>query len=189
MESNQTFQIGQSGVEIMLNYISMHQFLIIFKKSINHEKIIQQYRAFENMMDECANIEATNEEDAANQKSKWILRMEMDATTMLEKNITMDDVNFTLTNCYGDDVSCVYSDYNADKLVFRIRMNNIMKQSGTRNAGKKNLNPLDQSDQIYLLKNFQDQLLNNVVLRGERADRQFQQLFSCPYFPIFMDCR
>jgi DNA-directed RNA polymerase II subunit RPB1 len=60
----------------------------------------------------------------------------------------------------------VYSDYNADKLVFRIRMNNIMKQSGTRNAGKKNLNPLDQSDQIYLLKNVQDQLLNNVVLRG-----------------------
>jgi DNA-directed RNA polymerase II subunit RPB1 len=130
------------------------------------QSTLEQYRAFENMMDECANIEATSEEDVANQKSKWILRMEMDATTMLEKNITMDDVNFTLTNCYGDDVSCVYSDYNADKLVFRIRMNNIMKQSGTRNAGKKNLNPLDQSDQIYLLKNFQDQLLNNVVLRG-----------------------
>ena len=130
------------------------------------QSTLEQYRAFENMMDECANIEATSEEDVANQKSKWILRMEMDATTMLEKNITMDDINFTLTNCYGDDVSCVYSDYNADKLVFRIRMNNIMKQSGTRNAGKKNLNPLDQSDQIYLLKNFQDQLLNNVVLRG-----------------------
>jgi DNA-directed RNA polymerase II subunit RPB1 len=131
------------------------------------QSTLEQYRAFENMMDECANIQATtSEEDAANQKSKWILRMEMDATTMLEKNITMDDVNFTLTNCYGDDVSCVYSDYNADKLVFRIRMNNIMKQTGSRNAGKKNLNPLDQSDQIYLLKNFQDQLLNNVVLRG-----------------------
>ena len=130
------------------------------------QSTLEQYRAFENMMDECANIEATSEEDAANQKSKWILRMEMNATTMLEKNITMDDVNFTLTNCYGDDVSCVYSDYNADKLVFRIRMNNIMKQTGARNAGKKNLNPLDQSDQIYLLKNFQDQLLNNVVLRG-----------------------
>ena len=130
------------------------------------QSTLEQYRAFENMIDECANIAATSEEDAANQKSKWILRMEMNATIMLEKNITMDDVNFTLTNCYGDDVSCVYSDYNADKLVFRIRMNNIMKQTGSRNAGKKNLNPLDQSDQIYLLKNFQDQLLNNVVLRG-----------------------
>ena len=28
------------------------------------------------------------------------------------------------------------------------------------------MNPLDQSDQIYILKNFQDQLLNNIVLRG-----------------------
>jgi len=137
------------------------------------QSTLEQYRAFEIMMDECANIEmATSEEDAANQKSKWVLRMEMDATTMLEKNITMDDVNFTLTNCYGEEVSCVYSDYNADKLVFRIRMNNLLKQSGARSGGKKNLNPLDQSDQIYLLKNFQDQLLNNVVLRGiKRLDK------------------
>jgi DNA-directed RNA polymerase II subunit RPB1 len=28
------------------------------------------------------------------------------------------------------------------------------------------MSPLDQSDQIYVLKNFQDQLLNNTVLRG-----------------------
>jgi len=78
----------------------------------------------------------------------------------------MDDVNFTLQNSYGDDVSCVYSDYNSDKLVFRIRMNNILKQSGNRSGQKKSLNPLDQSDQIYILKNFQDQILNNTVLRG-----------------------
>ena len=29
-----------------------------------------------------------------------------------------------------------------------------------------NLNPLDQSDEIYLLKNFQDNMLDNIVLRG-----------------------
>ena len=29
--------------------------------------------------------------------------MIMDPTVMLEKNITMDDVNFTLKNSYGDD--------------------------------------------------------------------------------------
>jgi DNA-directed RNA polymerase II subunit RPB1 len=82
---------------------------------------------------------------------------------MLEKNITMDDVNFALNNTYKDDIHCVYSDYNSDKLVFRIRMNNILKNA----SGKKNkINPLDQSDQIYILKNFQDQLLNGTVLRG-----------------------
>ena len=124
---------------------------------------MEQYRAFENMIDECANAAATEE---TNEKSKWVIRMEMDQTMMLEKNITMDDVNFTLVNSYGDEVSCVFSDYNSDKLVFRIRMNNIIKQNSSRSGQKKKVNPLDQSDQIYILKNFQEQLLHNIVLRG-----------------------
>ena len=133
---------------------------------INEDKnTMEQYRAFENMIDECANSAITNE---ANEKSKWIIRMIMEPTIMLEKNITMDDVNFTLNSCYGDEISCVYSDYNSDKLVFRIRMNNVIKQSSSRGGQKKQtkINPLDQSDQIYILKNFQDQLLQNIVLRG-----------------------
>lgn len=73
----------------------------------------------------------------------------------------MDDVNFTLNYCFEEQVSCVYSDYNADKLIFRIRMNKIIEKSK-----KPKVNPLDQSDQIYLLKNFQEQLMENVVLRG-----------------------
>jgi DNA-directed RNA polymerase II subunit RPB1 len=46
-------------------------------------------------------------------------------------------------------------------------MNEVIK-SGTSRGGQKKtkVNPLDQSDQIYLLKNFQDQLLQNIVLRG-----------------------
>jgi DNA-directed RNA polymerase II subunit RPB1 len=119
-----------------------------------------QYREFESMVNECLEQGATSNE---NDKSKWIVRMELDPEVMLEKNITMDDVNFTLNNSYKDEINCVYSDYNSDKLVFRIRMNNVKPKSS---AGKTTKNPLDQSDQIYILKNFQDQLLNNVVLRG-----------------------
>ena len=126
---------------------------------------IQQYRAFETMVDECLQTSIT---DDTNEKSKWILRMEMNAEAMFEKNITMDDINFTLKNSFKDDVSCVYSDYNADKLIFRIRMNSVIKQSASKSAASKklNANPLDQSDQIYILKNFQDQLLNNIIIRG-----------------------
>jgi DNA-directed RNA polymerase II subunit RPB1 len=127
---------------------------------------MEQYRAFESLVDDCANI-SMNED--TNEKSKWIVRMVMDQTMMLEKNITMDDVNFTLKNSYGDEISCVFSDYNSDKLVFRIRMNNIIKQNGSKNGQKKKVNPLDQSDQIYILKNFQDQLLQNIVLRGVKG--------------------
>jgi DNA-directed RNA polymerase II subunit RPB1 len=132
---------------------------------INDDKdTIEQYREFEKMVDECNEVSLSNDE---NEKSKWVIRMIMDPEVMLEKNITMDDVNFTLNNCYENQINCVYSDYNADKLVFRIRMNEVIKNSSNRGGQKKTkVNPLDQSDQIYILKNFQEQLLQNVVLRG-----------------------
>jgi DNA-directed RNA polymerase II subunit RPB1 len=126
------------------------------------ESTMLQYQAFENMMNECAGTEPIDDQ---NEKSKWIIRMVMDSEIMLEKNISMDDINFTLKNSYADEITCVYSDYNADKLVFRIRMNNVVK-NGTKGPKKVKVNPLDQSDQIYLLKNFQDQLLNNIIIRG-----------------------
>jgi DNA-directed RNA polymerase II subunit RPB1 len=124
---------------------------------------IEQYRAFDNMIEEC---NETSLKNAENEKSKWIIRMEMDPEVMLEKNITMDDVNFTLKNCFEDQVNCIYSDFNSDKLIFRIRMNEVIKNNSGRGQNKTKVNPLDQSDQIYILKNFQDQLLQNVVLRG-----------------------
>ena len=125
---------------------------------------IEQYRAFENLVKECAEDSFQTDE---NEKSKWIIRMVMDPEVMLEKNITMDDVNYTLKNCFDEQINCIYSDFNADKLVFRIRMNDIIKSATGRGGQKKpKVNPLDQSDQIYILKNFQDQLLQNVVLRG-----------------------
>jgi len=121
---------------------------------------IQQYKAFENIINECNETEITNED---NDKSKWIIRLVMDPEAMLDKNITMDDVNFTLKNCYDDVISCIYSDFNSNKLIFRIRMKNVFK----RNSQKKTkIHALDESDHIYILKNFQDQLLQKVVLRG-----------------------
>jgi DNA-directed RNA polymerase II subunit RPB1 len=131
---------------------------------ISEDKLtMSQYRDFENLIDECIGQEA---EEESNEKSKWIIRMELDPEIMLEKNITMNDVNFTLNNSYKNEISCVYSDYNADKLVFRIRMNNILKKTTGKGSKKVKINPLDQSDQIYILKNFQDQMLEGIVLRG-----------------------
>jgi DNA-directed RNA polymerase II subunit RPB1 len=45
-------------------------------------------------------------------------------------------------------------------------MNNILKQGSKSNSKKAKVHPLDQSDQIYLLKNFQEQLMQNIVIRG-----------------------
>ena len=115
--------------------------------------LLEQYLEFEKMIEEC--MELTKPKDNL---SKWLLRMEISPEVLLNKNITMDDIHFALKNSsYGSKIHCVFSDYNHDKLVFRIR---IQKDALTK---KKSL---DQSDEIYLLKDFQDNLLNNVVLRG-----------------------
>ena len=109
---------------------------------------------------------ATASGTAPNEKSKWIIRMTMDRESMLDRKITMDDIHFALKNIYTDEVTCMYADYNSDNLVFRLRLNNVIT-----NSKKKNINPLslDQSDQIYILKNFQDNMLNNIVLRGVKG--------------------
>jgi len=122
-------------------------------------EIIEQFYQFENLVLECnqgADVDNT-------QHSKWIVRMEIDAEILLDKNITMDDINFAITNSHGSEVSCVFSDMNSSNLVFRIRLN-----SSVFNKGKKKGTPesLDQSDEIHLLKTFQDNILNNIVLRG-----------------------
>ena len=126
--------------------------------------IMESYKEFESMIDECVGKETdceSNEiEGSDSKKSKWVLRMKLNAEEMLDRNLTMDDVHFALTNAYDDQVACVFSDYNSDNLIFRIRLN---KNIGTKKAKQM---PLDQSDEIYMLKGFQDQLLDNLVLRG-----------------------
>ena len=88
----------------------------------------------------------------------------MNEIEMVDKNITMDDVHFALKYAYPDSITCIYSDYNADKLIFRIRLSNIIMNN--KKKTQSIAHPLDQSDEIYIIKNFQDELLNNLILRG-----------------------
>jgi DNA-directed RNA polymerase beta' subunit len=136
---------------------------------LEDELLLEQFYEFESMMKECIGGDNPAEPEP---KSKWIIRMEFDAETLLDKNITMDDVHFAITNSsYGPDIHCVFADYNMDKLIFRIRtkatMFNKLKKKGVPES-------LDQSDEIYLLKNFQDTIINNIVLRGVNGIKNVQ---------------
>ena len=125
------------------------------------QDIIRQYKEFSDVLDQCNEAETATDQG----KSNWIIRIEMDKYEMIDTNISMDDINFALTYAYGNTISCVYSDYNSDNLLFRIRLNNILTNSSKKKA-PSDAHPLDQSDEIYHLKNFEDELLNNLVLRG-----------------------
>jgi DNA-directed RNA polymerase II subunit RPB1 len=167
-EQNSYSQEKAQTIMNMIEYTNLRQLVstmeICFdpnysETNIDEDKIImEQYKLFENLVDECAGTEPSAPTD---KKSKWIVRLELDKETMLEKNITMDDINYAIRNSYDDEVSCVYSDYNSDKLVLRLRLDSMAsKKKGIKTT------TLDQSDEIYYLKNFQDNLLNNLVLRG-----------------------
>ena len=132
---------------------------------IDDNQLMEQYYEFEEMMEECMDTEF----DKTVQKSKWILRMEMDSEALLDKNITMDDIHFAISNGHGTDISCIYSDYNAGNLVFRIRLNSSVFNKTKKQKGIADT--LDQSDEIYMLRNFQEALLNNIVLRGVEGIR------------------
>jgi DNA-directed RNA polymerase beta' subunit/intein/homing endonuclease len=105
-----------------------------------------------------------NKSDAPENKenSKWVVRLEMDAETMLDKNITMDDISFILNQHYDKQIVCVYSDYNDSQLIFRIRLTTM--SAALKEAKNKKI--LDKSDEVYILKQFMNNLLENTVLRG-----------------------
>ena len=144
--------------------------------------VMTQYQEFEKLIDECVRDaelvagggeglggggEAAEPTTGGGNKSKWVIRIKMDSEAMLDKKLTMDDIHFAIKNSYGNDVSCAFSDYNDDNLIFRLRMENITQAKKTNK-----LNPLDQSDHIYMIKSFQDQLMNNIVLRGIKGIRK-----------------
>lgn len=177
-ETNQTKAINYSNILDHTRLVDIVKSVQIYydpndniTNIVEDRLFIEQFQEYERMMDTCTQPYVSGSDtDSANThqfvKSKWVIRIEMNAETMLDKNITMDDVNFAIVNSgYDKDVQCIYSDYNSDKLIFRLRVNNaifskIQKRKLTATK------TLDQSDEIYLLKNYQDTLLNNIVLRG-----------------------
>jgi DNA-directed RNA polymerase beta' subunit len=112
--------------------------------------VIAFFKALE--MDKTSGESATN-----NIYSKWILRFEFDREKMFNKNITMDDVYFVIQNAYGyygesdDSLHTIYSDYNSQKLVMRIRP----KQGGFM-----------YGDDLAGIKKFLNILLQNTIIRG-----------------------
>jgi DNA-directed RNA polymerase beta' subunit len=88
--------------------------------------------------------------------SKYILRLELDRQQMFDKNITMDDIHYVLRERFGKDVNMVYSDFNSQKLVMRIRL---------LIAGETMTDP-SSLDVMSAYKKFQNKLLNSVIIRG-----------------------
>ena len=127
---------------------------------IEDRLLMEEYQQFQNMVEDCGLMKSGKK----NSQSKWIVRFEFNRESMLDKNISMSDIYFAIKHSYkskksyNDNFECIYTDTNADKLVMRVRL--------TKHLTKKKQKSLDQSDEIYMLKNLQENLLNNIILRG-----------------------
>jgi len=126
------------------------------KGSVNDNATTSEvvFDEFERVIKDC-----NNEGDEEFESYNWIIEIQVDNETMLDKNITMDDIHYTLKNTYNDEISCSYTDFNSNNLLFRIRLN-INSRKKAKPAS------LDQADEIHILKNFQEQLMNNIIIRG-----------------------
>lgn len=87
--------------------------------------------------------------------NSWIMHIHLDNKAMYYRNLTIQEIHFTLNQIYKDDIKCYYSDMNESQIVFKIKLKN-----------QPNVNYKSEDDNIYLIKSFQEKLLNQIVLRG-----------------------
>ena len=87
--------------------------------------------------------------------NSWILNIHLDSKSMYYRNLTIQEIHFTLKEIYKDQIDCYYSDINEKEIIFKIKLKSIL-----------NSNYKDETDNIYYIKSFQEKLLNQIVLRG-----------------------
>ena len=113
--------------------------------------ILEEDRELLKFFDMFESRETATEEEAPVKWSKWLLRLEFDREKMFNKNITMDDVNFVIADKFTNQINMVYSDFNSQKLVMRIRIA---------------LGDSTYGDDLIGIKKLQNRILNNIVIRG-----------------------
>ncbi len=100
------------------------------------------YKEFNDIDNKCKSIES--------KKSDWLLRFEFDKSSLLNKNISMDEIYQSIMMVKNKDINCLYSDYNSKELIFRLRLN----QSE------------NDTDDISSLKSIEKELLEKTIIRG-----------------------
>ena len=87
--------------------------------------------------------------------SPWLLRLELDKWSMLERGIIMLDIQEKLYDKFGTSLECIFSDDNSNNLVVRIRINPMDDD-----------NENEDEDIIFLLKSIDKTIQENINLRG-----------------------
>ncbi|KAG2562256.1 DNA-directed RNA polymerase II subunit RPB1-like [Panicum virgatum] len=90
--------------------------------------------------------------------SPWLLRIELDREMMVDKNLSMADIAEKINSEFDDDLSCIFSDDNADKLILRLRIANDEALNGDMKD--------ESADDDVFLKKIESNMLTEMALQG-----------------------
>ncbi|KAL3689206.1 hypothetical protein R1sor_015515 [Riccia sorocarpa] len=98
------------------------------------------------------------DEDVAPEKiSPWLLRIELNREMMVDKKLTMADIAEKINLEFDDDLTCIFNDDNAEKLILRVRIMNDEAPKGEVS---------EQSEDDVFLKKIESNMLTEMALRG-----------------------
>jgi DNA-directed RNA polymerase II subunit RPB1 len=115
-----------------------------FNTTIDDDKdFMEIYKEFNEFDDKCKSLQSN--------KSDWMLRFEFDRKLLLNKSISMEEIYEAINKLKSArDTTCMFSDNNASKLIFRIRLNNTD----------------ENADDISILRTLEKDLLEKTIIRG-----------------------
>ncbi|KAG9136952.1 hypothetical protein Leryth_013806 [Lithospermum erythrorhizon] len=102
--------------------------------------------------------EMPDEEIDPNKISPWLLRIELNREMMVDKKLSMADIAEKINLEFDDDLTCIFNDDNAEKLILRIRIMND-------EAPKGELQDESAEDDVFL-KKIEGNMLTEMALRG-----------------------
>lgn len=102
--------------------------------------------------------EMPDEEIDPDKISPWLLRIELNREMMVDKKLSMADIAEKINHEFDDDLTCIFNDDNAEKLILRIRIMND-------EAPKGELNDESAEDDVFL-KKVEGNMLTEMALRG-----------------------
>ncbi|KAL9230059.1 hypothetical protein vseg_005452 [Gypsophila vaccaria] len=102
--------------------------------------------------------EMPDEEVSPDKISPWLLRIELDREMMVDKKLSMADIAEKINLEFSNDMTCIFNDDNAEKLILRIRIVNDEAYKGRS---------LDESsDDDVFLKVISGNMLTEMTLKG-----------------------
>ncbi|CAI4228736.1 unnamed protein product [Auanema sp. JU1783] len=93
------------------------------------------------------------------QASPWLLRLELDRKRMTDKKLTMEQIADKIHQGFGDDLNVIYTDDNAEKLVFRIRLTNQDDKGAEEEQ-------IDKMEDDVFLRCIESNMLSDLTLQG-----------------------